>query len=99
MLSAEQRVLSAGGVSAASMLVSATSTNAILGGQQLAQAADVGGASVTDICMHEPLRLIQVHTGRDAEQYNMQHHSCCSAPKPNLFLGSSDNDAFQLVVG
>jgi len=32
----------AGGVSAASMLVSATSSNAILGGQQLAQAVDVG---------------------------------------------------------
>ena len=31
----------AGGVSAASMLVSATSSNAILGGQQLAQAVDV----------------------------------------------------------
>lgn len=31
----------AGGVSAASMLISATSTNAILGGQQLAQAVDV----------------------------------------------------------
>ena len=47
--------MSAGGVSAASMLVSATSANAILGGQQLAQADDVGGASVIDTCMHGPL--------------------------------------------
>ncbi len=35
----------AGGVSAASMLVSATSSNAILGGQQLAQAVDVSIAT------------------------------------------------------
>ena len=42
--------LGAGGVSAASMLVSATSSNAILGGQQLAQAADVGALSSQHIC-------------------------------------------------
>ena len=41
--------MNAGGVSAASMLVSATSSNAILGGQQLAQAADVGATCPTNL--------------------------------------------------
>lgn len=40
----------AGGVSAAQMLISATSSNAILGGQQLAQAQDVSYLADTAMC-------------------------------------------------
>ena len=48
----------AGGVSAASMLVSATSSNAILGGQQLAQAADVSLYSPIAISTVKPVAVL-----------------------------------------
>ena len=55
----QQMTMFVGGVSAAQMLISATSSNAILGGQQLAQAQDVSYLADTAMCdMHDhtPLR-------------------------------------------